>query len=264
MADSLSLEEPCLDTGLLSILNGLTSVNSAFNLDSSTWVSSNDLVNHLGADVLNLAIPATGLVVQAGKDTEAWVSFPENNPTSQAIADLGSSYWITLDDLVSDLNADALVPLQSILVTQSDGSSDAVVYVCLEDPDSTLSALSLDHSLDSFLYTDIVGISSDLGLGNTLDTTSGTRPPTENPSPVPYLDVSTQVGSEAGLPEGDSGIDVSIVTDGTSDLLSFTSSSFNSGTNLVNDLLDSPVGVGLASQPKASSPDDVSVCAGNE
>lgn len=260
MTSSLSLEEPCLDAGLLSTLNGLALVNSAFNLDSGTWVSSNDLVNHLGTDVLNLAIPATGLVVQAGEDTEAWVSIPENKPTSQAIVDLGS-YWITLDDLVSDLSADALVPLQSILVTQSGGSSDVVVYVCLEDPDSTLSALSLDHSLDSFLYTDIVGISSDLGLGNTLDTT---RPPSENPSPVPHLDASTQVGSEADLPKGDSGIDVSIVTDSASDPPPSTSSSLNSGTNLVNDLLDSPVGVGLASQPKASSPGGVPVCAGNE
>ena len=237
----------------------MTSVNSAFNLDSGTWVSSDDLVNYLGTDALNLAIPATGIVVKAGEDTEAWVSIPENKTSSQAIADLWSSYWIILNDLLCDLNADALVPLQSILVTQPDGSSDAVVYVSLEDHDSTLSALSLDHTLDSFLYTDIVGVSSDLGLGNTLD---ATVPPAENPSPVPYLDASTQTWSEADLSvsEGDFGIDTSIVADSTSDLLSSTSSSLNLGTDLVNDLLNTPVGVGVASQPKPSSPGGVSAC----
>jgi hypothetical protein len=226
----------------------LPSVDSAFNLDSGTWVSSDDLVNYLGTDVLNLAIPATGLVVQAGEDTEAWVSIPENKPSSQAIADPGTSCWVILSDLVSDLNADASVPLRSILITQPDGSSDAVVYVSLEDNDSTLSALPLDHTLDSFLYTDIVGVSSDLGLGDFPDTT----PPTENPSPVPYLDTSTQVGSEADLPvpEDDFEIYASVVADSTSDLLTSTPSSLNSDTNLVNDLLDSPVGVGATSQSK--------------
>lgn len=231
----------------------MASVDSAPNLDSCTWISSNDLANYFGTDVLNLAVLATGLVVQAGEDAEAWVSIPEIKANPQAVAD-PESCWVTLSDLVSDLNADAWVPLQSILVTQPDGSSDAVVYVSLEDHDSTLNALSLDHTLDSFLYTDIAGVSSDLSLGDTLD-------PTTPPAGNPHLDVSTQVGSQVDspVPEDDCGIDASIETDSSSNLLTPTSLSLTLD-NLTNDL-NSRVGVGIASQPEPSSPGGASVCA---
>lgn len=227
--------------------------DSTLNLDSCTWVSSDDLVNYLGTGVLNLGVPATDLVVRAGEDAEAWVSIPEIKANSQAVAD-PESCWVMLSDLVSDLSADALVPLQSILVTQPDGSSDAVVYVSLEDHDSTLSTLPLDHALDSFLYTDIMGVSSDLGLGDTLDPTT---PPIGNT----HLDDSTQIGSQADppTPEDDCGNETSIEADSSSDLLTPTSSSLNLDTNLANDL-NSHVDVGVASQPKPSSPGGVSAC----
>jgi hypothetical protein len=104
-----------------------------------------------------------------------------------------------------------------------------------------------------------VGVFPVLGLGNIPDITTLS---TENPSPVPYLDAPTQVGSEADLPvpEDVSESYASVVADSASDLLTSTSSSLNSDNNLVNDLLDSPVGVGATSQSKPPSPGRVSAC----
>lgn len=200
-----------------------------------------------------MAIPATCLVVQTGQDAQAWVSFPEDETSSQDVADLASLSWILLDDLVSDLNENSFVLLQSVLVAQEYGSSDTAVYVSLEDANSALNALSLDHIPDSFLSTDILGVSSDLGLGKE----SGTV--TENPSLVPYLDASTQVGSETDLSASNNSpkVDTNIVADSTSDVLTSTSSTLSSGTNLVDDL-NSSVDVGVASYPEPPSAGGVS------
>lgn len=208
-----------------------------------------------------MAIPATGLVVRAGEDPEAWVSIPEGEASSQAVADLESSSWILLNDLISGLTADAFIPVQSALAYQSDESSDAVAYVSLEDHDATLGALPLDHTLDCFLYTDIVGVSSDLGLGNGLDADTL---PTENLPSDPHLDASTQVGSETDLLVSYDGLETNtnIAVDSTSDLLTSASSSLNLDTDLADDSLSSYVDVDIASRPEPSSPSDfgVSVC----
>jgi len=238
----------------------LTSVDSVLDSNLGPWVSSDELANYLGTDNLGLAIPATDLVVQVGEGAEAWVSIPEGGTNSQAIADLESSSWIILDDLLCDLTANASLPIQSVLVTQPSGSSDAIVYVSFKDQDSTLSTLSLDQPLDSFLYTDIVGgtsATSDLGLGNN---PNAAAPPAKSPPLIPHLDASTQVGSKTDLltPKADLETDANISVDGTSDLLTSTSSSLGLGTNLSNDLLG-PVDVDIASHPE-SSPSGVSVC----
>ncbi|KAF9645485.1 hypothetical protein BDM02DRAFT_510746 [Thelephora ganbajun] len=244
ITDSLSLMGTGLDTGLSSTLQDLTVIDSALDLHLGTWISSDDLGNYLGTDTLSLAIPATGLAVRVGEEPESWVSILETETSSQAIADLESSSWILLDDLACDLTADTFVSVQSILVYQPDGSSDATVYVSLTDLESTLNALPLDHTLDSFLYTDIVGVSPDPGPGNDLGTAT---PLSESPSSDPYLDASTQVGSETDLlvSNDDLEINSNIVADGTSDLLTSTSS-LDFDTNLT-DSLDTSIKAGLTS-----------------
>lgn len=255
VTDSLSDSEVDLDTGLST--KGLTSLDSVLDSNLGTWVSSDELVNYLGTDVLDLAIPATNLVVQAGEDAKAWVSIPKGGTDSQA--DLESSSWILLDDLVPDLTASTTLPIQSVLLTQPHGSSDAVVYVSLEDQDSTLNTLPLDHPLDSFLYSDLVGVTSatsDLGLG---DDSDAATPPAESPSLAPHLDAS--VGSETDLlaPKDVLDTDANTVVDGTPDPLTPASSSLGLGTNLVNDLLNT-VDVDVTSYPEQSGPGGVSVC----
>lgn len=261
MTDSLSLTGTGLDAALSSILQDLATVNSALDSDLGAWISSGDLAGYLGTDTLNLAIPATCLIVQAGEDPEAWVSIPKEETSSQAVANLESSSWILLGDLASDLTTDALIPIQSILVYKPDESSDPAVYVSLEDCDSTLNTLPLDHTLDSFLYTDIVGVSSDLGLGDGFDAIT---PPAENPSSDHSLDVPTQLGSETDLLVSYDDLEISgnIAADGASDLLTPTSSHPNSVTNLADNLLNSSVDVDIASRLGSSSPSDsrVSEC----
>ena len=261
VTDSLSLPGTGLDVGLSSVLQDLATVNSALDSDLGAWISSGDLGGYLGTDTLDLAIPATCLVVQAGETPDAWVSIPKEETSSKAIANLESLSWILLDDLVSGLTTDALIPIQSILVYQPDGSSDAAVYVSLEDCDSTLNTLPLDHTLDSFLYTDIVGVSSDLGLGDGFDTIT---PPAENPSSDHSLDVSTKLESETDLLASYDDLEISgnIAADGASDLLTPTSSHLNSVTDLADNLLNSSVDVDVASHLGSSSPSDspVSEC----
>ena len=203
-----------------------------------------------GADALSPFIPATGLVVRAGEDPEAWVltDTPEGVTSSQTAVDLESSSWVLLNDLVCDLTEDAFVPAQSILVYQPDGSSNTAVYVSLADLDSTLGGLPLDHTLDSFLYADIVGVSSGLGLGSGFDAAT---PPSDLTSDT-YLNTSTQVGSEAELlaPCDDPELDAHTTTDDTSDLLISTTSSLDLSSNLAYDHLDSSVDI--ASDPEFS------------
>lgn len=224
-------------------------------LDSylGTWASTSDLPDCLGSDTQSSVILASGLTVQAGEDPEAWV-LTEGETSSQTIADLESLSWVLLDDLVCGLTENAFVPTQSILLYQPDGSSNAAVYVSLLD--STLAGLPLDHTLDSFFYADVVGVSSDLGTGNSFDTAI---PPPENLALDPYASTSTQVGSETGLsaPCGDLELDTSVAADGTSNLLTSTSSSLALDTDPADGL---PVDVGVASVPETSSSSDVSAC----
>lgn len=114
-----------------------------------------------------------------------------------------------------------------------------------------MGSLSLDHTLDSFLYTDIVGAAPDLGLGNDLDTAA----PPENLSSDPFVNASTQVGSEAGLlaPCDDLKLDASAFADGTSHVSTSTSSSLDLCTGLVDSLLDPPIDVDIASDPVSTS-----------
>jgi len=213
-------------------------------------------VDYRGANSLSSFIPATGLVVRAGEDPEAWVltDTPEGISNSQTMVDLESSSWVLLNDLVCDLTEDTLVSTQSILVYQPDGSSNTAVYVSLAD----LDGLPLDHTLDSFVYADI--ISSDLGLGPGSSFDAGT-PPSDLTSDS-YLNVSeTLAGSEADLlaPCDDLELDTDITTGGTSDLLTSTTSTFDLSTNLADDLLDSSVDVDVASRPEFSDPSDLGV-----
>lgn len=249
ITDSLSLAGTDLDTELLSTLQGLGTANSALDSHLGVWVFSEDLVDHLGADALSLAVPATGLVVRAGEDPYAWVSIPEGETNSQAAADLGLS-WILLNDLACSLTKDTFVPVQFILVYQPDGSSDAVVYVSLPGLDSTLSALSLDHPLDSFLCTDIMGVPSDLGLGNEVDTAT-------SPS---NLFAPTRIGSGIDLlaPHDDLEVHANIAEDGASDPLTYTSS-LGLDTDLADIAPNSLVRVGIASDPEPASPADFGV-----
>ena len=256
--DSLSLTGTELDTELSSTLQGLSLGNSALSSYLGAWVSTDDLVDYRGADALGPFIFATGLVVRAGEDPEAWVltDASEGVAISQTMADLESSSWVLLNDLVCDLTEDAFVPTQSIFVYQPDGSSNTVVYVSLAGLDSTLGGLPLDHTLDSFLYADILGVSSGLGLG----TGSGfdaAAPPSDLTSDS-YLNASTQAGSAAELlaPCDDLELDTSITT-GTSDLLlTSTTSSLDLSTNLA-DNLDSSVDVDIASNPELYDPNDL-------
>ena len=256
--DSLTLTGTGLDTELSSILQGLGTVNSASYSDA--WVSIDDLVDYLGPDTLCLAIPATGLAVQAGEDLEAWTRIPEGETNSQPIADLESLSWILLNDLVCGLTENAFIRIQSILVHQQGDSSNPAVYVSLADQDSTLGGLPLDHTPDTFLYSDIAEASSNLGLGNDLDTVT---PPPENLPTGPLVNASTQVKSETNLlaPCDDPKLDANIFTDGTSGLLTSTPSSLYLNTDRVNNLLCSSVDVDVASDPGPSSPSDLAVSA---
>lgn len=256
--DSLSLTGASLDTELSSTLRGLGAVNSALDSYLGAWVSIDDLADYHGSEALGPVFPATGLVVQAGEDPDAWVLIPEGETSPQALADLESSSWVLLDDLVCDLTEDTFVPIQSIFVHQPDESSNPAVYVCLADPDSTLGGLSLNHTLDSFLYTDIAGVSP--GPGNDWDTAASP----ENPDSDLFLNTSTQVGSEAGPlpPCDDLKLDAKILADDTPHLSTSTSSSLDSSADLVGSLLDSSVDLDIASDPGSASPSNVgpSVC----
>lgn len=212
-------------------------------------------MDSLGAGALNLALPASDLVVRAGEDYEAWVSIPDGD---QAIADLESLSWVLLNDLACDLTESASIPVQSILVYRLDESSDATVYVSPTDIDFTLTHLPLDHALDTSLYTDIVAGSSDLGLGNDSNTATSLYSAT-------HLDASTQAGSETDLlaPHDEPEINVNSVADSASDLLTSPSSSLNLDTDLVDGFSDSSVGVDIASDPGFSSPSNVAVSVGS-
>ena len=265
--DSFSLAGTDLDTELSSTLQGLSLGNPALGSYLGAWVSTDDLVDYHGADALGPFIPATGLVVRAGEDPEAWVLTDAPGVTSsQTMVDLESSSWVLLNDLVCDLTEDAFVSTQSILVYQPDGSSNAVVYVSLTDLDSTLSGLRLDRTPDFFLYTDIVEVSSALGLGPGSGFDAAT-PPSDLTSDS-YLNGSTQAGSEAELlaPCGELGPGTGITTGGTSDLLlTSTTSSLDStssldlSTNLADNSLDSSVDVDVASNPEFSDPSGLGV-----
>ena len=215
-------------------------------------------MDYVGAETLNLAIPATGLVVQAGEDPETWVSIPEGKTSSQAATDLESLSWVLLDDLACSLTEDAFVPVQSVLVYQPDGSSNAAVYVSLTDPDSTLGVLSLDHTVASLSYDDIVGVSSELGLGSDL---VAAPPPSDDLPSDPSSEVPPYVVSETDLSAAYDGLglDTNIVTDVTSDLLTSTSSSSHLDTDLVDNLSDSSVAVDVTSDPDFSSPTNLGV-----
>ncbi|KAF9781396.1 hypothetical protein BJ322DRAFT_1080810 [Thelephora terrestris] len=221
--DSTSLTETNLDTELSSILKSL---GSSTDTSLGTWVYSDDLSSYLGTGTTNQLFTATSLVIHAGEDPEAWACIPDGETGSQTIAGLESSSWILLDDLACSLNKDASVPITAILVYRLDGSSDAVVYVSLTDPQSTMSTLSLDHPIDTFLCTDIPGISSDLGLGYDLDTATSYH---ENLSSDPRLDTSTRVGYETDLSA--LGTNTNIAADSTSDLSTSTPSSLYLATD---------------------------------
>ena len=250
---STSLAGTNLDTDLSSILQSLGTDTDSY---LGSWVSSDDLASYLGTP--NQAMPATSLVVQAGEDPDAWVCIPDKT-SSQTVAGLESSSWILLDDLLCGLAENYIIPIQSVLYYQPDGSSDAVAYVCLADPQSTMSTLPLDHPLDSFLYTNIPGVSSDLGPGNNLDTAASFS---ENLSSDPHLDASTQVGSETDFSALNDGLptNTNIAADSTSDLLTSASSSLGLATKPVDSSPNSSFDVDFASGPSDLSGLGVSPC----
>ena len=226
-------------------------------------------MNYLGADALNQAIPATDLVVRTGNDAGTWISIPAGGTSSQSAEGLISSSWVLLDDLVSSLKADTTVPLESVLVTKPNGSSNTVTYVCLKDPGTTLNTLSLDHPLDTFLYTNIMGLSSGLGLGNDLDVSTLSNGGLSSAG----LNTFTQAGSETDLSTSGGGLeaDTNIATDSVSGLLASTSSTLDSSINLVDGLLgsnlnlvggllDSSLDVGATSNPESPGPSGISAC----
>ena len=232
-------------------------------LDSylGSWVSSDELADYLG---VGTAIPATCLVVRAGEDPEAWVSIPDGETSSETVANLESSSWVLLDDLACDLTETTFVAIQSIFVYQLDGTSDTAVYVSLTDSESTLSTLPLDRTLDTFLYTDITGVSSDLDLGNG---SGGTMPPSENLISDSHLDAPTPVWSETDhlasdddLWTDDLWIDSNLAADSESDLLTSTSSSLDSDTDLAGNPLNSSFDVDVASNPSDLNSLGVSPC----
>lgn len=217
-------------------------------------------MDYRGAYTLSPFIPTTGLVVRAGEDPEAWVltDTPEGVTSSQTMADLESLSWVLLNDLVCDLTEDAFVPTQSILVYQSDGSSDTAVYVSLADLDSSLGGLPLDHTPHSFLYADIVGASSNLGLGSGSSFDAATPP--SDLTPDSYLNAPAQTGSEAELlaPCDDLELETGITTGGTSDLLISTASALDLSTDPA-DNLDSSVDIGVVSDTEFSDPSDLGI-----
>lgn len=250
LADSISLTGTDLDTGLSSTLQDLATTYPFLDSYLGSWVSSDDLVDYFGVGALGQAIPTTCFVFQAGEDPEAWVSIPDGETSSQTAVDLESSYWVLLDDLVCGMNQNAFVPVQSILMYQSHESSNVAVYVSLTNSESTLSTLPLDHPLDSFLYADITGVSSDPGLGNGLGAATLLS---ENLSSDPHLDAPTLVWSETDLlTSGDDlAIDANFDVDSTSDPLTSTSLSSDLDTDLTDNslILSSSVDVDVASNP---------------
>ena len=126
-----------------------------------------------------------------------------------------------------------------------------VTYVCLDNSDATLSTLSLDRPLDTFSSTNIMELSSDLGLGYDSDVS------TPNDVSSVNLDTSTQVGSETDLSTLGSSLeaDTNIATDSLSGLLASTSSTLDTGINLVDGLLGPSLDV--ASNSETSGPSGV-------
>jgi hypothetical protein len=248
LGDSISLTGTDLDTGLSSILQALATAYPVLDSYLGSWASSDELVDYLGPGAQSQAFLATCIVVRAGEDPDAWVSIPNGETSSQTVADLESSYWVLLDDLVCGLTENAFVPIQSILVYQPDGTSNAVVYVSLSNTESTLSTLPLDYNLRSFLYADITGVSSDLGFGNDLAVT----PPSENLTSDLHSDTPTpkKVWFETDplASKNDLAIDSNLAVDSTSDSLAYTTSS---SLDLNTDHLDSSfdVAADLASNP---------------
>lgn len=211
-------------------------------------------MDSLGVGTLDQVVPVTCLLVQAGENPEAWVTIPDGETSSQTAVDLESSYWVLLDDLACGLTENAFVPVQSILVYRPDESSNAVVYVSFTNTESTLATLPLDYSLHSYLYTEITGVSSDLGLGNDLRTA---LPPPENLSSDPHLDAPTPVGSETDLlaSNDDLATDANLTVDYTSD--SLTSTSLDTGlTGNPTNSFD----VDVASNPSDPNGLKVSAC----
>jgi hypothetical protein len=261
VTDSTSLTGSGLDTGLSSTLQSLATTNSALDTHLGSWVSSGDLADYLGVGSSSLVIPATDLIIRVGEDPEAWLCIPdgETSSGSQTVANLDSSSWVLLDDLTCGLAENSFVSIQSVLIYQQEGSSDVTVYVSFADPEYTSSTLPLDYTLDSFLYTDITGVSSDPGLGNGLDTAT---PPSENLSLDSYVDVPTQAGSETDLlaPNGGLSTDANLAADSTSDLSTSTFSSLDLDTDRVDSTLDSSLDVGVASGPSGLSGLGVSDC----
>ena len=251
-----SLTGTSFDTELSSVLQGL-GANSALDSYLGSWVSSSDIASYFGTESLGQVISATGLVVQSGEDPEAWVCISDGKTSSQTITDLESSSWVLLDDLACGLTDDASVPVQSVLVHQPDGSSDAVVYVSFADIQSTLSTLSLDHPLNTFCYADIPGTSSDLGLGYNSGLTT-TLP--ENLSSNSHLDAYTETDPSAA--NDNSVFDTNFATNSNSDLLTSTSSStsLDPTTNLMKTSSDSSLDVDVASSPNGLSAPEVSSC----
>ena len=247
MADSLSTD---LDTGLSLALQGLAPTHPVLDSYLGSWVSSDELGSHLGLASQGQVISTTCLIIQAGENPETWVSIPDGEISSQTVTDLEFSSWVLLDDLACGLTENAFVPIHSILLYQPDESSNVAVYVCLENPESTLSALPLDHPLDSFLYADITGISSDFGLGDVPDATA---PPAENLTSDLHLDVPAHVWSETDpLASNDNlAIDANLAIDNASNSPTSTSSSLTLDTDLASGALNSSFDsdVGVASNP---------------
>lgn len=259
LTDSTSLMGTDLDTELSSTLRDLETAYPAIDSYLGSWVSSDDLEDYLGMGNLGQVIPATSLVVRAGEDLETWVSFPKGETTSQTASDLESSSWVLLDDLACGLTENAFVPIQSILVYQPDEPSNAAVYVSLTNPDSTLSTLPLDHGLDSFLYTDIPGVSSDLGLGSG---SGAALQFSENPSSDLHMDAPAPAGSETDplASNDDLETDANLTMNSTTDPLTSTSSSLDLDSDLADNSLNSSFDVDVASNPSDLNGPGVPAC----
>lgn len=219
LTDSTSLTGTDLDSDLSSTLQYLATAYPTLDSYTGSWTSSEELADDLGLGALDQVISATWLVVRADEDPEAWVSILDGETNSQTEADLQSSTWVRLDDLACALTENTLVSLQSILIHQPGGSSDTSVYVCLTNPESTLSTLPLDHTLDSFLYTEIPGVSSDLDLGDGLRLSN------------PHLDAPAGSETDPLASNDDLAIDTNLAVDSKTDSL-LTST-------LADDFLDS-------------------------
>ena len=238
---SLSSSVSNLDAGLWSTLQGLTTDGVVPDSCAGPWVSSDDLADYLVAGTLSLVVPATAMVVQAVENPETWFSILDGETSSQSVADLESLSWVLLDDLTCSLTDNALILIQSILVCQKDGSSNPAIYFSFTDPKSASSTLPLDHTLHSYSYADILGASSDLGLGNS---SGAAKPPSDVFSSDPHLGASTQAGSETDLSSASNdGLATDYNLDSTYDLLTSISSSTGLDTDL-NSSLDVNVASG--------------------